>query len=100
MPHKSQILLLCLQNSANIHCEKRLTPIYSCILFDYSLKNKIKSSSHAEGNSRTHSFILFIYDISGYLLSQELDYLGQVFSWSFALGRTQILEGRKIAQEH
>ena len=44
---------------------------------------------------KTHNLILFIYDISEYLLSQELNYLGQVLSWSFALGRTQILEGRK-----
>ena len=44
---------------------------------------------------KTHNLILFIYDISEYLLSQELNYLGQVLSWSFALGRTHILEGRK-----
>ena len=48
-----------------------------------------------EDNSRTHSFILFIYDNSGYLLSQELNYLGKVFSLSFVLGRTQFLKGRK-----
>ena len=44
---------------------------------------------------KTHNLILFIYDISEYLLSQELNYLGQVLSWSFALGRAHILEGRK-----